>query len=389
VPFRVSRASVPALLFATLLAACGGDSTSPAGQLDAAATARTVQTVQSAFTSSGVQSFESSSDAIDAALGSSAAVASAFVTPDAAGQRGRIREFGVRQLAQLAAAAAAPGTNEAVAPVAFAIPTPALGRTFEWSSSRGRYAVSSTPPSELPAVPSNGVRFLLYTWDDANDRPASPLTRVGYADIIESTTAQGRSYRLVVTANSTVFLDYTTSYTFSQAQQRLAFSVNGFVTNGTTRANFTLANTISAASNGSVVLDYLVTVPSENITLDYVVALRNVSEPLGDETLQIDLSLQGNGGRVDVNGTLNIAVGTVPDSDDSFSGFVGVLTVRVNNGTFATMTLSATGEPVIRNAAGQALSPAEADALEDVFDLVEDGFDFIEDLLRPVDQFFD
>jgi len=389
VPFRVSRTSAPALLLAALLAACGGAPTGPAGQLDPAATARTVQTVQSAFTSTGVQSFEGSSNAIDAALGSSVAIASAFVTPDAAGQRGGIREFGVRQLAQLAAVTAAPSTSDAVAPVAFAIPTPALGRTFEWSTSLGRYAVASTPPSELAAVPSNGVRFLLYAWDAANDRPSSPLTRVGHADIIENTSAQGRSYRLVVTASNTVVLDYTTSFAFSQAQQRVVFSVNGFVTNGTKRANFTLDNTVSAANNGSVVLDYLVTVPSDNITLDYVVALRNLNDPLGDEAVQIDLSLQGEGGRIDVNGTLNIAAGAAPDSDDSFAGFVGVLTVRVNNGTFATITLSATSEPVIRNAAGQALSPAEADALEDVFDLIEDGFDFIEDLLRPVDQFFD
>lgn len=377
------------VLSVAALAACGSQSTGPEGQLDAAATAQTVQTVQSAFTSAGVQSFENASIAIDAALGSSTTIASAFVTPTSAGN-GRLRAFGVRQLAQLnTAAAGAARSSTGPAPVALTIPNALLGRTFEWNSSLGRYAVASTPPTDLAAVPSNGVRFLLYTWDEATDRPATPLVRVGFADIIESTTSAGRSYRLVVTANSIVYLDYTTSYAFSQAQQSAAYTASGFVTNGTTRANFTLANTIAAASNGSVTLDYLVTVPSESITVDYLIALRNISAPAGDEELEVDLTLQGNGGRIDVDGTLDGFTTPAPESDDIFAGFAGVLTVRVNNGIFATITLAATGDPVIRNAAGQPLNAAEADALEDVFDLLEDGFDFIDDLLRPLDQFFD
>jgi hypothetical protein len=379
--FRVpALAAVASLVLG--LAACGGDSTGPAGQLDPQATQQSVEQLSAAFSAPSVVSFAGASSAIGEVLGPSLAVTDALGVLAEPTNDSRVVRFGRKQLSHLQSAAVADGARMSQ------IATGLLGRTLEWSTQQGRYVISEVPPAGLPAVPANGVRFLLYAWNPITERPVEPLNRIGYADLIETTGSAGRTYRLVVVGGSTTFLDYSAGYAFSQSQNSATVTIAGFVTNGTDRANFDLVSGVSQANNGSVTLDYEVEVPSRGVSLDYLVSLRNLSAPSGDEQIVLDLRLAGNGQSLQFAGTLTAAQAS-GISTDVVDGAVGTLTVRVNGGVFATITLAGTREPVIVNAQGQPLSRREQTALLTVFGLIAEGFDFIEDLLDPVDDLFD
>lgn len=61
---------------------------------------------------------------------------------------------------------------------ASAIPDNVKGKTFTWDADSRTYL----PDATLTGAPSNGVRFVLYTWDGV-DGPTLPLARLGYVDI--------------------------------------------------------------------------------------------------------------------------------------------------------------------------------------------------------------
>lgn len=380
--FRVpALAAVASLVLG--LAACGGDSTGPSGQLDPQATQQSVEQLSAAFSAPSVESFAGASSAISEALGPSFAVTDALGLMAEPTNESRVARFGRAQLAHLQAAGVA-STGDRASQIA----TGLLGRTLEWSTQQGRYVISEVPPAGLPAVPANGVRFLIYAWNPITERPVEPLNRIGYADLTETTGGAGRTYRLVVVGGSTTYLDYSAGYVFSQAQNSATVTITGFVTNGTDRANFDLISGVSQANNGSVTLDYDVEVPSRGVSLDYLVQLRNLAAPSGDEQLLLDLRLAGNGQSLQLAGTLTAAQ-AASVSTDVVDGAVGTLTVQANGGVFATITLSGTSEPVIVNAQGQPLTQQEQGALLTAFGLIAEGFDFIEDLLDPVDDLFD
>lgn len=93
---------------------------------------------------------------------------------------------------------------------AFTIPWMLAGETLEWDHTDG-YRVSGRA-----GAPSNGVRLLLYRMNGQTGYPATPLTRIGYMDLIEADTGGEEAVRvraLRTTGPDRVMADYRVSMT--------------------------------------------------------------------------------------------------------------------------------------------------------------------------------
>lgn len=67
-----------------------------------------------------------------------------------------------------------------------AIPNEDKGKTFVFDPNSRTYVVDAT----ATGAPANGVRFVLYTWDEGNG-PSLPLARIGFVDIFPAEGAAG------------------------------------------------------------------------------------------------------------------------------------------------------------------------------------------------------
>ena len=65
--------------------------------------------------------------------------------------------------------------------------------------------------SGLTGAPANGVRFVLYAVDPVMLRPVEPVVEVGYADIIDQSTASTTDIRVKVVAGERRSTSTTTS----------------------------------------------------------------------------------------------------------------------------------------------------------------------------------
>jgi hypothetical protein len=239
-----------------------------------------------------------------------------------------------------------------------AIPSTLLGTTFVWDETSDVYVAS-----DLTGAPASGVRFLLYAVDPVTFRPVEPVVEVGYVDVIDQSTSSLLDVRMKVVEGSVVYLDYRVSVTAGTSSGIV--TISGFASNGTTRANFTLKNTIIQNASGAVVsLDYNLTVPSRDLSLDWTA---NIS----DTEVALDLVINGPNGDVRIVGTFGASTGT------------GSFTVKVNGDTFATVTLEGS-TTVITGASGQPLTPEEEESLRTILDYYDQSIVAFTELLLPV-----
>jgi len=377
-----------AVLGSLLLTACSGSGTGPGttpDNLDPVRTRASVTALSRAFSSPLVRSFGQFGKAMTPKLGAASLAVASRVVDQAQGPRTR----GIVAFASSLAEAAASTSASVV--TSLSIPTTSLGRTFEWSLTANEYVEARTPPSDLPPVPANGVRFLLYAWNEVFDIPSSPLARIGYTDYTETTDATGRTIRVVVTNGTTTSMDYRANARFAQATGTFTTTIEGFALAGTTRADFTLTNAAGTASNGSLQMDYIVRVDAENVRAENRHRFTNL---LTGPTisLAVDLALVNAADRVAVRGTLSAPRPADPiENPSEIDGFAGTLAVTLNGAAFATITRS-TGdddEETITNPTGQPLGDAERDTLQRVFDLVDTAIAFVQDLVEPVESLLD
>jgi hypothetical protein len=355
----VQRVAV-ASLFALGLAACGGDN-GPT-EFDATGTTADVQAVDQAFASPAVAGFAAVGANMDAALGSPVVSASFGAigqgrsprTANAAGYVASVRGL-------LAARGTARGAAVAGGPAR--IPAELEGMTFVYDPTAGEYV-----ESELTGAPSNGVRFVLYAVDPLTGEIAEGLTEVGHADLIDESTESEVSARVLVVSTSDVtHLDYRV--TASGNDNGGNVNVDGFVTDGTTRADFDLENRITGDENSATLtLDYSLDVPSRDLAMTNT-AVMAISEQA--VTISYDASFRGPNGDVDLDGELDL------------SG--GEFTVRVDGDVFATLTVDGeAGSITVLGADGEPLDAAEREALENVFEFADDVSEVFTDLLAPV-----
>ena len=345
-----ARRSLAAAGLALALAGCKNDGASPSA-FDPQGTAADMAAAQDAFASGPTASFAAVGPDISLALGGSPLVASSAAL--AISRPSKASERYARQIAALVSGGGS-GIQASVA----GIPVEVAGKTFVWDESTDTYVVS-----DVSGAPSNGVRFLLYAVDPLTYRPVEPVVETGYVDVIDQSTSALANVRIKVVEGDVTYLDYQVVESATASSGLV--TISGFAFNGTTRANFTLKNTVTSNAGGIVlVLDYSLDVPSRNLSIDWTASFADISEGV-----TLDLTVSGPNGNVRVVGTSNADGGT--------------FTVKVNGDTFATITFAASTLTIV-GATGEPLTADEQEALEAVFDSYEGSLNAFSDLLMPV-----
>jgi hypothetical protein len=350
------------LALVALAAGCGGgDSTAPDAPFDPAGTSADIEAIGATFESPAVAGFVAASGAIGATLGESPAAMAVRAVPTKAlilgGEPGathyaaRLAEIYVRPEASVR-----PSLSTA------AIEEQYLGVTFVYNPDTDTYE-----PSALPGAPSNGVRFLVYAVDPISGVPVEPLHEVGYADISVTETATSASVRVKLVSGGVTYLEYAIGATGNQTTESavVTVTVTGFVSSGQDRVNFDLDTHLTFTSTSSTItLDYTLTVPTRgNFRIDFESTATSTS-------VTSTLEARGPHGTVVINGT---QTGTSATYD-----------VVVNGDPFATISLSAGGQPVITGEDGEPLTQEELEALQSLLQVFVGGLEFFVDVLNPM-----
>lgn len=341
-----------AILFAVSLAACSqSDGPSP---FDAEGTSADLASAQVAFDSPVAASFDAAGAQISGTLGGAAPVvmspAIALLHPTTA------RRYAASVVHLL------PRAGGALSASVAAIPSTVLGTTFVWDVDNDVYVAS-----DVSGAPAKGVRFLLYAVNPVTRQPVEPLDELGYVDVTDVSSGAVKGMRVVVVADGVTYLDYSVRGAGTSSSGTV--TVEGFSSNGSVRANYTLQTTIAQTTNGMLLtLDYSLRIPSRDFTVNYTATFGNIAPEQVAVTL--DFSVSGRNGVVSVSGTYGASGG-------SFS-------VKVNGSIFATVVLGAGGDPVITGASGDPLTPTEAAALQSALDFYDGSLSVFDDLLAPV-----
>jgi hypothetical protein len=347
--------SLAALALAGLMAGCGGgDSNGPDAPFDPAGTSSDLDAVEASFESDAMYGFQSAVPAMGAVLGESQAAVALHAAPSrmiASGQAGAQKYAGT-----LARVYTEPTAGMRPVSQRAAILPEHLGVTFTRNAETLAYE-----PSDRTGAPSNGVRFIVYASNPISGEPVTPLQEVGYADISVTETASSASFRIELVSGDVTYLDYTIGATGSQSA--VTANVAGFVSNGDDRVNFDLDMHFDFTDE-VITFDFVLTVPTRgNFRLDF-------EQEITSTAMTSSVELRGPHGTVTITGSHTDAGGSYQ--------------VSVNGDAFATITVSAGGQPEITGADGEPLTQEELQALEQIFLVFYGGLDFFEDLLDPL-----
>ena len=362
---QLAKRSVTLLAVLSLaLAGCSGDS-GPDVPFNPAGTSADLEAVNAAYGSSAFVSFSSLSYLFDGVFTGSPLISSSVAAIDLKARgAGGMRAGAIRSAKRLASILSA-GRNKtwsassAGVPISASIPAEVSGKTYEYSG--GTYV-----PTDRPGAPSNGVRFLLYAVDPVTFQPVEPLVETGYVDITDLSGGNTQSVRLEVVSGDITYVEYTVAANTTTG----TITVIGFVSDGSHQANLNISATVSA--NG-LTLAYGLVVPQRDVSI----ALRLTATDFDVEsgTIDIVISMSGPNGTVSMTG--------------QFTATGATLTVRTGGATFATITVTGTGEPLITGADGQPITDEDAAALLAIFDLTSQAFGSFDQLLTPVSFFLD
>jgi len=347
---QYARRSLVAAALSLALAACGKES--GPSTFDPQGTSADMAVAQDAFAAQQTASFAAIGPDISAVLNGSPLVLSPAAL--ALNRPSALSATYARRLVSLL-----PRSTGGIQASVAAVPAGVLGTTFVWGD-------TSYVASDLAGAPSNGVRFVLYAINPISLRPVVPLVEVGYVDIIDQSTATSLDIRVKVVQANVVYLDYDVTATGTSTGG--VVTISGFASNGSTRADFNLKNTISDTAGGLVLsLDYDINVPTRGLSLNWTATLANISAT--DVAVTLDLSIAGPNGNVRFVGTYGVGGGT--------------FTVKVNGDPFATMTLNGTTQ-VITGAGGEPLTPEEEESLRTIFAYYEQSELAFAELLAPI-----
>ncbi|HUR93696.1 MAG TPA: hypothetical protein VMY76_03875 [Gemmatimonadales bacterium] len=341
-----------AAALALALAACGKES--GPSEFNPQGTSADVAAAQGAFASEQTSSFAAVSADISTALSGSPVVASsaAMALTKLSGTSARY----ARQLASLV-----PKAGRGLQASASAMPSALLGTTFVWDEANDEYV-----PSDESGAPSSGVRFVLYAVDPVLLRPVEPVVEVGYVDVIDQSTETTVDVRVKVVEGNVVYLDYDVTAIATAVGG--VVTVDGYASNGSTVANFTLKNTISQNDSGLVMsLDYDLTVPSRDVAVNWTATFANISE--NEVVVTLDLSISGSNGAVRLLGT--------------YGANGGSFTVKVNGDPFATVTLNG-GNADITGAGGEPLTADEEASLQAILSYFDTSLGVFTELMLPI-----
>lgn len=234
-------------------------------------------------------------------------------------------------------------------------PADLLGKTLVYNATTGKYEVAP----DSTGAPANGIRIILYAVDPIFHQPVEPLTQVGRLELTDEGTPAADRLGAIAVVNGITYLEYLASAVVTTTS--LTFTAEGYLSDGTTRVDFSLSHTWSQVDGFH--LSYVIDVPSRDVGLTVAANLDPQSE-----TATFELTVHDGGSSV---------VMSVQATPTSLSG-------SVTHGGNVVVKISGTPEnPVFTDGADNPLSAEQAGALAELFlgiGAVIDGFD---DLLIP------
>ncbi len=348
-----------ALVLSVCSSACTPGSTNPVGNraFNPAQTSDEIQPVSSVFGTSAMESFT--------ALGGQ------FTPPGAAAATAPVRALAAAADDRIPFAAGVAGATRVMAlelgsaSRAELIPQEYWETTYVFVPGEG---YQHDP--ERTDGPGMGMRFVLYAVDPVTGDVVEPLVETGHVDFIDESTDNALSVRLIVVSGETEYLNYTVTATGTLNAP--VFTIQGFVTDGVDRIDFTLTNAL------------VVTFAGARVDVDYQIDLAN-----SDVRIVVQASFDENAGSLTVDGTIShggqsarIQGAVSLDGSDE-----GQLEVSANGSLFATITIGPSSISAV-GPDGQPLSQAEIDALEEILDVFGDTFDAFGNLVDPVEWLF-
>ena len=248
------------------------------------------------------------------------------------------------------------------------IPESFRGRTYEHDPLEG-YVHNP----EREGAPEDGIRFILYEVNPITGEPGQ--TEIGFVDVTDEGTETAAIARLRVVSEEIEYVNYTVTAT--GVLNSISFNIAGYVTDGTTRVDIDLTNSVDATfATARLEVDYIIEVVARDFRID-----ANVVIEIDGETEQSDLTLdasfhQGNN-TIMVDGTIDLDART------------GTIEMAVNGNPFATITLTPSTITVV-GPDGEALSAEHAEAVGKIIEALERVFDdTFEDFFNPVEWLFD
>jgi hypothetical protein len=226
--------------------------------------------------------------------------------------------------------------------------------------------------------PSNGVRFILYTVDRETLEISIPLVPVGHVDFLDETGPnpehlEGETLRVVVMSEGQTLVDYAAG---PPASGPALWFVDGYLTDGLERIDFEHDVSLEILPDFDFRIDVNFDVWVRERGFHFFLGFHSGAE--GHETARIEAGYE-------LQGTLAVTLTggygpegtevTVSVRSDTFSGEYA--TVRMNEGVV----------DVVRTG-GEAMTPAEREAIEDAFELIGRFLTWSNDLLAPVEMFF-
>lgn len=228
------------------------------------------------------------------------------------------------------------------------LPSDLLGKTFEWAEMEGGYV-----QSEATGAPANGVRFVTY------NRTSVPFVANGFVDVTDDSDAAADRIGVHMEKDGVVRLDYDIAVT--QSTSSVSVNVAGFVSDGTQRVDFDVTETATETTDGfRVDLDYGLSLAGQPISVDY-----SYSIDFG-QTLTVDLVATF------VNGVNEMVLDLSQAGEGALTG-----TIEWNGDVVMTVTEDENGQPVFLGAGGDAVTPEEAAALEEMFELAQEAVFFL------------
>ncbi len=348
----LTRLSVGALAFA-VFAACGDDG--PPGDLDPTEAATALNGVVASYfeQNDALNSLGYFGDFLGVALSPAVAPVGAVSALNA----------GTVEAARLGALAS---VNEWQSWKASGLSTPEripvglLGKTFRWNE-------QATPPGyeidpDATDAPANGVRFILYAVDPILQQPINPLNEIGYLDIVD--TSSFPTISISMTAHITGrgdLLDVAVTGTFGQTSFTL--NTNGFVSNGQQQLDFGLS----------------VSGTTQDVNFDFTFSFATFSARLQFEGQVVEDNLGSGSMTVTFTDTSNRGNVVFSISVDS-QGVIGQGSGVTMNGDPVAIITGTVDDPQITNADGDPLTPAELQALGELFHGIGDVFEMFMDI---------
>jgi hypothetical protein len=244
-------------------------------------------------------------------------------------------------------------------------PANLLGKTFTWSEDLGRYALS-----EETGAPENGVRFIVYAENPITHTPAMPLNPVGYVDLTDESSAESTRLRIRAVSDGVTLIDYYIDAAFTMTSEEFAVQLHavGFVSDGVKQLDFVLDQTAA--------LD----MATQALTMDVLYDLSIPAEDVG-----VMLALSGEFGE---EGPVN-AVATLTVTDGANTA---VFSLNITDGEQVAGVLTYNGAPVVEisgtfdeavfvRSDGEALTPDDIVALQEMMDIAGDVFEFATEIL--------